>query len=257
MKKHIKKIVVGLLVGAMSICACGEPNDTDVGVTVTPTQKPDEPNNEQPGKPTNTPDDGNGQNDEQTTVTPTVTPTPTPEQQGGLTIQLPNAENLLANYTSLEGLNLEPGSHVAVVVKSKEVEYWVAVKAGMQKAIDDLNATLGYTGKDKIFMTYESPKVENSVDDQVNILDSIVSENPAVICLAAIDMNSCMPQIEAAGQNGIPVIILDSGVTAEDLIYSNCSTNNYAAGKEAAKHLCEAIGGTGQVAVCFLNSLFS
>ncbi len=249
MKKHIKKIIAGLLVGAMFVCGCGDakdPNDKDVVATLTPTPGQNDPNNGQTENPGN---NGNGQNNEQPTTTPTVTPTPTPEPQGGLHIELPNAENLLADYTSVEGLTLEPGSHIAVVVKSTEVEYWVAVKVGMQQAIDDLNAALGYTGKDKIFMTYESPKVENSVDDQVNILDSIVSENPAVICLAAIDMNSCLAQIEAAGQNGIPVIILDSGVTAEDLIYSNCSTNNYAAGKEAAKRLCDAIGGAGQVAV--------
>ena len=239
MKKHIKKIVAGLLVGAMFVCGCGEdPDDKTVGVTVTPTPEQSDSN---PGQ-TENPDNQGGEQ-------PTATPTPTPEVQIGLDIQLPNAENLLADYTTVEGLNLEPGSHIAVVVKSSEVEYWDVVKAGMQKAIDDLNTALGYTGKDKIFMTYESPKVENSVDDQVNILDSVVSENPAVVCLAAIDMNSCMPQIEAAGQNGIPVIILDSGVTAEDLIYSNCSTDNYNAGKEAAKRLCDAIGGAGQIAV--------
>ena len=74
------------------------------------------------------------------------------------------------------------------------------------------------------------------------------------ICLgdkifSAIDMNSCMPQIEAANQNGIPVVILDSGVTTQDLIDSNCSTDNYAAGQEAAKRLCENIGGAGQIGV--------
>ncbi len=241
MKKHMRKIVISTLLGAMLACGCGDPNDINVGVTVTPTQEPD-------GNPTTTPTETPSTTPtEAPTATPTVTVTP--EVTGGEDIKLPNAENHVADYTSVSGLNLEPGSHIAVVVKSSQVEYWDVVKKGMQKAIDDLNKTLGYTGKDKIFMTYESPKVENSVDDQVNILDAIVSENPAVICLAAIDMNSCMAQIEAAGQNGIPVIVLDSGVTMEDLIYSNCSTNNYVAGQEAAKRLCESIGGSGQIAV--------
>ncbi len=236
MKKHMRKIVAGALIGVMLACGCGKkPDDLDTMVSVTPT--PDDGNN------------GEEQGSENPTVTPTVTPTPTPENLKEVDIKLPNAENLLADYTLVKGLNLEPGSHIAVVVKSSQVEYWAVVKKGMQKAIDNLNAALGYTGKDKIFMTYESPKVENSVDDQVNILDAIVSENPAVICLAAIDMNSCMPQIESAAQNGIPVIVLDSGVTMEDLIYSNCSTNNYAAGQEAARRLCESIGGVGQIAV--------
>ncbi len=244
MGKHMKKIVAGLLVGTILACGCGDTPDPNGGNTVTVTPTPTlEQNNPNQGN------NGEGQGSEQPTTTPTATPTPTPEVQNKVEIKLPNAENLLADYTSVEGLNLEPGSHIAVVVKSKEVEYWSAVKKGMQQAIDDLNTALGYTGKDKIFMTYESPKIENGVDDQVNILDAIVSENPAVICLAAIDMNSCMPQIESASQNGIPVIILDSGVTQEDLVYTNCSTDNYAAGKEAAKQLCEAIGGVGQIGV--------
>ena len=30
-------------------------------------------------------------------------------------------------------------------------------------------------------------------------------------CLSAIDMDSCQAQLEAAEENGIPVIVLDSG----------------------------------------------
>ncbi len=166
---------------------------------------------------------------------------------GGIQIEIPGGK--LANYTSVKDLNLEAGSHIAVVVKGEDVGYWDAVKKGMEQAISELNAALGYEGNDKIYMTYEKPKVENSVDEQVNILDSVVSENPDVICLAAIDMNSCMPQIEAAGQNGIPVIVLDSGISWEELVAANCSTDNFRAGKEAAKRLCESIGGEGEIAV--------
>lgn len=164
-------------------------------------------------------------------------------------IELPNEEDLVADYTSVEGLHLEKGSRIAVVVKTTELGYWKAVKQGIDQAVADLNEELGYEGEDKIQCTYEGPKSENDVDEQVNILDAVIAENPDVLCLAAVDMGSCEAQLEAAEENGIPVIILDSGVTNNELVYSVCATDNYSAGAEAARKLAEKIGDEGQVAV--------
>lgn len=164
-------------------------------------------------------------------------------------IEIPNEEELVADYTSVEGLVLEKGSHIAVVAKSTELPYWKAVKQGIDQAVADLNQALGYEGADKIQCTFEGPKTDISVDDQVNILDAVIAENPDVLCLAAIDMGSCVAQLEAAEENGIPVIILDSGVDSSELVYSVCATDNYSAGREAARKLCEKIGDEGEVAV--------
>lgn len=164
-------------------------------------------------------------------------------------IELPNKEELVADYTSVDGLLMEKGSYIAVVAKNTELGYWKAVKQGIDQAVADLNRTLGYEGDDKIRCTFEGPKSDTSVDEQVNILDAVIAENPDVLCLAAIDMSACEAQLEAAEENGIPVIILDSGVDNSDLVYSVCATDNYSAGKEAARKLCEKIGDEGEVAV--------
>lgn len=164
-------------------------------------------------------------------------------------IEIPNADELMTDYTTVEGLVLEEGSQLAFVVKSTETGYWKAVYQGVKQAVDDLNETLGYEGEEKITFTFEGPKTETDVDAQVNALDAVVSENPDVLCLAAVDMGSCVAQLEAAQENGIPVIILDSGVDSSELVYSVCATDNYAAGREAARKLCEKIGDAGEVAV--------
>ena len=39
------------------------------------------------------------------------------------------------DYTSLEGLDLEAGGHIAVVVKSTKTAYWATVKKGMEAAV--------------------------------------------------------------------------------------------------------------------------
>lgn len=152
------------------------------------------------------------------------------------------------DYTALEELNLEPGSRIAVVVKSTKTGFWKSVKKGMDAAVTDLNEKMGYKGEDKIKLTFEGPGNETDVESQINIIDAVLSENPAILCLAAIDMASCQAQVEEATLNGIPVIVLDSGVENVQ-VNAVCATDNYAAGAEAAKKLAEALGEKGQVAV--------
>ena len=59
------------------------------------------------------------------------------------------------DYTALEELNLEPGSRIAVVVKSTKTGFWKSVKKGMDAAVTDLNEKMGYKGEDKIKLTFE------------------------------------------------------------------------------------------------------
>ena len=179
------------------------------------------------------------------------------DEEKGITI--PEQEGLVADYTSVEGLNLEPGTQFAVVVTNKDSGYWEAVKEGISQAVDDLNEMLDYRGSDKIQFLYDAPKDEVGVNEQVDILDSVLTEaalagKPYVLCLAAVDMSSCEAQLETASMNQIPVIILDSGVESE-LVNASCVTNNYGAGQEAARRLCERIGDSGVIAVAAHTSL--
>ncbi len=170
-------------------------------------------------------------------------------------LSLPDGQDLKADYTSVEGMLLDPGAQIAFVVKDTKSEYWKELRSGVEQAISDLNEVLGYTGSDKVFVTFEGPKDELGVDEQVNILDAVITENPAAICLAAVDRNSCVAQLEAADENEIPVIILDSGVDDTNLYDITCMMDNYAAGKEAAIRLCEAIGDEGQIAALGFSEL--
>lgn len=152
------------------------------------------------------------------------------------------------DYTSLEELNPEPGTRIAVVVKNTKTGFWKNVKKGMDDAVEDLNEKMGYKGEDKIKISFEGPGNETDVESQINIIDAVLSENPSILCLAAIDMESCQPQVEEATLNGIPVVVLDSGVQSEQ-VNAICATDNYAAGTEAAKKMAEALGEKGQVAI--------
>lgn len=170
------------------------------------------------------------------------------EMQDDLTMEKLRENGGTVDYTSLDGIELEPGSHIAVVVKSTKNGFWTSIKSGMDAAVKDLNEKLGYKGDDKIKLSFEGPSDETDVDTQINIIDAVLGENPSVLCLSAIDMDSCQAQLEAAEENGIPVVVLDSGVKS-GTVNATCVVDNYQAGAEAAVKLADAIGGSGKIAV--------
>lgn len=147
-------------------------------------------------------------------------------------------------------LVLQKGARIAVVAKSTKGAYWEAVEAGMKAAVDRINEIYGFEKEDKINMTFEGPDDETGITDQINTIDAVLSENPSVLCLAAIDQQSCQAQLETARENGIPVIMFDSGVNSEDgFISAYCGTDNKKAGSLAADKLAEKLGGKGKIAV--------
>lgn len=173
------------------------------------------------------------------TVTPTASSTASPVKQ----------ENKIESPIKIDtSIPIEKGARIAVVVKSVSTGYWKDFQKNMEIAVEYLNQAYGYTGADKITMTYEGPKEESDVTTQINTIDAVLAENPSVLCLAASDVNSCEAQLETAKENGIPVIMFDSNVSS-DLASVFCGTNNVKAGATAADKLCRAIGNEGEVAV--------
>lgn len=152
------------------------------------------------------------------------------------------------DYTSLEELTPEAGSRIAVVLKSTRDEFWTTVRDGIEDAVKALNEKMGYTGEDQIMVSFDGPTDDSDVEKQIDLIDTVLSENPTILCIAAIDRQSCEAQLEMAAENDIPVVMLDSGVESGP-ISALCATDNYAAGTEAAKKMAEAIGDEGQIAV--------
>lgn len=235
----MKKVLVGLLccmLAAGIISGCGSKEKPKSDKTQNHTEKQEEQSN------TTNIEKPQGEKE------PSKEPEEEKNMADDLTMQVLKNHAGTRDYTSLEELNPEPGSHIAVVVKNTKSSFWNSVKKGMDQAVKDLNQKMGYKGEDKIKISFEGPTEETDVESQINIIDAVLSENPSVLCLAAIDMESCQAQLEAAAENGIPVVVLDSGVQS-DLINSVCATDNYTLGTEAAKKLAEVIGGHGQIAV--------
>lgn len=141
------------------------------------------------------------------------------------------------------------GARIAVVSKNIRGEYWDQVKKGMEDAVKDLNKAYGYKKDQQITMTFEGPDDELEVEEQINIIDAVIAENPDVLCISVGDMDSCQAQLEAAKENGIPVIVFDSNVSETKLVKAFRGTDNVRVGEIAAYRLGTAIGKMGKVAV--------
>jgi ribose transport system substrate-binding protein len=128
--------------------------------------------------------------------------------------------------------------YIPVISKGFQHQFWQAVKMGAENAATEFNVDI----------TFEGPETEAQVDKQIEMLSAALAKNPSAICLAALDTQAVIPQLEEAQSRGIPVIGFDSGVDS-DIPVTTATTDNIAAAGAAADKMAELIGEEGKVAV--------
>lgn len=119
--------------------------------------------------------------------------------------------------------------YIAIISKGFQHQFWQVVNKGAEAAAKDLGVEISFDG----------PPNESDIQIQVDMLKSAMDKKPAAICLAALDTESVMEQLNTLKSNGIPVVGFDSGVpnAPEGSIYATASTDNAAAAAIAADHL--------------------
>ncbi|MBC9246868.1 ABC transporter substrate-binding protein [Paracoccus sp. 11-3] len=127
---------------------------------------------------------------------------------------------------------------VPLISKGFQHQFWQAVKAGADKAGEELGVTV----------TFEGPDNESQVDKQMDMLSAALANKPAAIGFAALDSQAAIPLLRQAQEANIPVIAFDSGVDS-DIPVATAATDNVAAAALAADKMAELIGDEGKVAV--------
>ena len=149
-------------------------------------------------------------------------------------------------YSTVEGLKLKKGSYISIIGKSEDSVYWDEIKRGAEDAVDELNEALGYSGKDKIKVTYNAPSHEGAVDEQINILDEELDRYPIAVGIAVIDKTACEVQFDLAMENSIPIVEFDSPSDYQGIM-ALVSTNNQEAGTTAADKMAGMMEEQGEV----------
>ncbi len=128
--------------------------------------------------------------------------------------------------------------YVALISKGFQHQFWQAVKAGADKAGQDLG----------VDVTFDGPDNETQVDKQIDMLAAALAKKPAAVGFAALDTQAAIPLLKKAQEANIPVIAFDSGVEG-DIPVTTATTDNKAAAALAADKMGELIGGSGKIAV--------
>ncbi|MCI7704742.1 MAG: sugar ABC transporter substrate-binding protein [Clostridiales bacterium] len=89
---------------------------------------------------------------------------------------------------------------------------------------------------------------ETGVATQVTQIEDLITADVDALVINPMDANAVIPALEKAKEKGIPVVLVDSSIEAghEDLYVTYIGTDNYAAAKQGAEVLSEALGGTGK-----------
>jgi ribose transport system substrate-binding protein len=119
---------------------------------------------------------------------------------------------------------------VAVIPKGTTHEFWKSVHAGAVKAGREEGAEILWQG----------PAKEDDRKGQIEVVQNAASRGVDAIVLAPLDETALARPVEAAAKRGIPVVIIDSDLKSKAFA-SFVATDNYAAGKLAAKHMAEAL----------------
>jgi ribose transport system substrate-binding protein len=131
---------------------------------------------------------------------------------------------------------------IAVIVKTTNSNFWQNVNKGAGAAIGSQS--------DHTF-TFNGPASESAIADQVNLVENAINRGVSGIVLAPSDPDALTPVVKRAYESGIPVVIIDSGLSedAKGTFQAFLSTDNCAAGKLVADQMIEKVGTEGKVAV--------
>lgn len=131
---------------------------------------------------------------------------------------------------------------VALITKSTDSEFFLSAFAGARAAATEYNLDLTITG----------PGTEEDYETQNKMIGEAVEAGADAIVFSAIDYEKNAAAIDAAAAAGVQVVSIDSGV-GSDQVSTYIGTDNYAAGRMAARAALERVEGPLQVGIVNYN----
>lgn len=129
---------------------------------------------------------------------------------------------------------------VYLILKSDDPEYefWQKVKKGAEISAQELDIELVFKGAHN----------EKDIDEQIEIIENVINENPLGIVIAPSDYKRLAPVVEKAIDSGINCVLIDCFIDT-DYDISLIATDNVKGGEIIAREMAKYIGNKGKVAV--------
>ena len=148
-------------------------------------------------------------------------------------------KKLLLALLSLPVVALAQSYTVAVIPKGTS-NFWKTYEAGAKKAATELGVEI----------VVRSPKFENDVEAQTQIVDSFREKKVSAIVITPLHKDQLVASVEKAITAGIPVVVTDSALNSTKTA-AFIASNNLQAGQLGGGALAKALGptATGEVAL--------
>jgi ribose transport system substrate-binding protein len=130
---------------------------------------------------------------------------------------------------------------IAVIPKGLTHEFWQSIERGAKRAGEDLSGK-GISTQ----ILWDGPLKENDTLEQISIIDRNIAKGVSGIVLAPQHSETMVAPVERAVKEGIPVLIIDSGLKNQEIIVQYVATNNYHGGELAAEHLLKVLADQGK-----------
>jgi ribose transport system substrate-binding protein len=127
---------------------------------------------------------------------------------------------------------------IGVVPKATSHLFFVSIHKGVDRAAQEFGLDVLWNG----------PNEETEHARQIQIVDAMVTRGVDALAISATDERALEAPVAKAIQRGIPVCVFDSGVNGSGFT-SFIATDNYGAGRAAARTLAGLIAGKGTVAM--------
>ncbi|MBV9490385.1 MAG: substrate-binding domain-containing protein [Verrucomicrobia bacterium] len=126
---------------------------------------------------------------------------------------------------------------IVFIPKSTSATFYLFLVKGAK----DRAQELGYK------IDYQGPATETEIASQVDLVRNIARSRPAGILLAALDSKALIPPVQEAVNNGVPVVMVDSGIDS-DVPQASVISDNYDGGLKAGMEMARILGEKGLVA---------
>lgn len=127
---------------------------------------------------------------------------------------------------------------IAVIPKGTSHEFWKSVHFGAQKAAKEVGG---------VEIIWRGPEVESDTTSQIEVVKNMITMGVDGIVLAPNQKGGLVDAVTESIDEGIPVVIFDSGLNKGPEIVSYVATDNFKGGQMAGDALAKAIGEKGNV----------
>ncbi len=127
---------------------------------------------------------------------------------------------------------------LAVIPKGTSHHFWKSIHYGAKQAAEEIG---------NVEIIWQGPVVESDTKSQIEVVKNMITRQVDGILLAPNQKGSLVDAVEEAIDEGIPVVIFDSGLDEGPDIVSYVATDNFKGGEVAADAMAKAIGEKGNV----------